>query len=515
MIKIEINKKDDKPLYVQIRDQLEQAIVANELKPGDKLPSVAVLAKEIGVTQATIRRALEDLSKKGYTKCHVGRGTFIEDTKRTAGNPEHPFFSKEPQEIHGYGLGPNRPELRYAARRMRRGVSEGLLELMNLAQQQGLISFAKGIPDPKLHEPDFLKGLVNDAFKEDPLKYMAYSDCQGLMELRCEIASRYIKKGISVSPEQILITNGSQQAAALVAMETAEKKQPVICEAPSFQGITETFLAHGNWVDTVRRDEKGPNPEYLNHFTGHSYLLYVCPELHNPIGTDMSSNRHDCIVKWAQNTKSTLLVDDIFQDLRFGDSPCKSFITTLGEDQTILISSLSKTVMSGLRVGWMISSPERIRAFTRLKRLMDQTCPPLMQGIVTKLFQTGKYDDHLNRILSIYQDRKNVMIESLKQLMPESVTWTSPEGGFSLWVTLPEGYSSIALLLAAVDKGINFLPGPLFDIDQRFVKSFRLTWAWVNKDEIAEGIEILADTVKELLRHSPGNLGLSGLGNFQ
>ena len=146
---------------------------------------------------------------------------------------------------------------------------------------------------------------------------------------------------------------------------------------------------------------------------------------------------------------------------------------------------------------------------------MDHACPPLMQGIVLKLFQSGKYDEHLKRIRKIYLNRRNVMLECLKQLMPQGVTWTAPKGGFSLWVTLPEGYSSIALLLSAIDKGINFLPGPLFDIDQRFVKSFRLSWAWSDQDEIIEGIEILADTIKELLHLPPGDSGLSGLGNFQ
>ena len=90
-----------------------------------------------------------------------------------------------------------------------------------------------------------------------------------------------------------------------------------------------------------------------------------------------------------------------------------------------------------------------------------------------------------------------------------------PKGGFSLWVTLPEDYSSIALLLSAIDKGINFLPGPLFDIDQRFIKSFRLSWSWINREEIVEGIEILAETIKEMMRKPPGESGLSGLGNFQ
>ncbi|MCD4722681.1 MAG: PLP-dependent aminotransferase family protein [Desulfobacula sp.] len=515
MIQIEINKKADKPLYVQIRDRLEQAIVDKELNPGDKLPSVAAFAKQVGVTQATIRRALEDLSKQGLTKCYVGRGTFIEDfdNKKSREKDFSDYQSRE--NLNGFRSAQARPELKFAAQQLRRGISEGLAELMNLAMQPDLISFGKGIPDPKLHEPGFLEALVKDALTEDQEKYIACIDCQGFIELREEIASRYENKGVHITPDQVLITNGSQQAASLVALDAAEKKQHVICEAPCFQGITQTFVTHGNWVDTIQRDEFGPVPEYLDYFTGESFLLYACPEFHNPTGTDMASERHEYLVRWAKKNKAVILSDEIFQDLRFEGSSLKSFYNTLGEEQTIIISSLSKSLMPGLRVGWMISSAGRIRTFTKLKRLMDHACPPLMQGIAVKLFQSGKYDEHLKRIQKIYLNRRNVMLECLKQQMPQGVTWTSPKGGFSLWVTLPEGYSSIALLLSAIDKGINFLPGPLFDIDQRFVKSFRLSWAWSDQDEIIEGIEILADTIKEFLRQPPGDSGLSGLGNFQ
>ena len=183
MIKIEVDKKADKPLYAQIRDRLERAIADKELKPGDKLPSVAAFAKEVGVTQATIRRALEDLSKLGFTKCHVGRGTFVENFE-TQETHEKKFFMNQIQEnFNGFRSTRERSELKFAARQLRKGISEGLLELMSLAQQPDLISFGKGIPDPRLHEPGFLEVLVRDALTENQEEYVAFADCQGLFEL--------------------------------------------------------------------------------------------------------------------------------------------------------------------------------------------------------------------------------------------------------------------------------------------------------------------------------------------
>ncbi|MCP4720986.1 MAG: PLP-dependent aminotransferase family protein [Desulfobacteraceae bacterium] len=515
MINIKIDKKSGKPLYVQIRDRIVQAIQDRELNPGDRLPSVAAFAKNIGVTQATIRRALEDLGKQGLTKCHVGRGTFVAEFDfRDAGAP-NPYNQNFRENSHRFPGGQAKPAVRCAAQRLRKGISKGLCDLMAIAKHPEIAGFAKGVPDPGLHDPGFFENIVTMALKENPSVYMAYEDCQGLLELRREIASQYSRKGVHISPDQVLITNGSQQGASIAALDAADKKRHVICESPCFQGIPDTFVAHGNWVDTLMTDGKDSLDE-LNTYAGkESSLLYLCPDFRNPTGTDMTPERRESVVAWARANNGIILSDEIFQDLRFEGKQEESIFNLLGGEQTIIISSLSKSLMSGLRVGWMISSPRRIARFSRIKRLMDQACPPLMQGVVLKLFQSGTYGVHLEKIRKIYRDRRDVMLDCLEQVMPDSVTWTRPQGGFALWVTLPRGYSSVALLISAIDKGINFLPGPLFDIDQRFVNSFRLSWAWSGPDEILEGIEILADTVKELLRQSPGDSGMSGLIHFQ
>lgn len=521
MVDIEVDKKSDRPLYVQIRDHLKTAVTKGELKPGDKLPSVNCMAKRIGVTQATVRRAFEDLTKLGLARSHVGRGTFIEPVKTVeAVDPGDPF--RHPVSFPGnrqnWDHMPGRPaghDYRYVARQLRSGISKGLLDLMRIARQGDLINFSNGIPDPAFHDPGFLKDVALETLENETTTYLTASDSQGLMELRQELCTRYEKKGVFISPDQILITNGSQQAASIVAMDTIEHRRRVIFETPCFQGVPETFNAHGNWVDTVGRDEQGPILDQLEGFSGQPALLYICPDLHNPTGTNLTDERHDALVAWAQKNRGIILSDDIFQDLLYEGPALKSMLTTLGSDQTIVISSISKSLACGLRVGWMISSADRIRAYTRLKRLMDQACPPLMQGMVLNLFKSGRYDHHLERVKSLYRKRRDLLLESLQQLMPKAVSWTRPKGGFSLWVSMPQGYSSIALLLSAIDKGVNFLPGPLFDIDQRFVRSFRLSWAWTDEDQISEGVEILADTIKELLRQPPGDAGLSGLGHFQ
>jgi DNA-binding transcriptional MocR family regulator len=131
------------------------------------------------------------------------------------------------------------------------------------------------------------------------------------------------------------------------------------------------------------------------------------------------------------------------------------------------------------------------------------------------LLTSGSYDAHNRQMSAVYKERMDALTTALHKRMPEGVTWTRPEGGFSILVELPRGYSSVALLLSAIDKGVSFLPGPLFDIDQRYVNALRLSVAWADRHQIKEGIELLASAIEDFIGQPPGDSGLSGLGNFQ
>jgi 2-aminoadipate transaminase len=514
MIKITIDKKSDKPLYAQIRDALQTAIQEGTLKPDDRIPPVAAFAKEVGVTQATIRRAIEDLVKTGYIVSHVGRGTFVSSPEESEAEDQE--ISKNRGLWLNSVVEPTNPEAALAARRLRMGIARSLNELMALAKRPGLIRFTGGIPDPQTVRDGVLKDLVQDALQAGQRVYQEYNDPMGLLELREELAQRFCKSGIQVSPDQILVTSGSQQAVALIAQATSENNQRVICETPCYTGITNAFGAFGHWVETVIRDSKGPIPNRLQRFRdGKPSLFYLCPELHNPMGTDISPERHAVLVDWAGEQNIILVADEIFHDLRFDGPTPPSLLTETGIQQAVVIGSLSKSFMTGLRIGWLITDPERVRSLVALKRAMDIACPPFMQGIALSLLRSGEYDVHLQKVREHYRLRCDTALEALDRFMPEGVSWTVPQGGFQMWVELPAGYSSIALFLLAIERGVAFIPGPLQDINHRFMHAFRFCYGSVEPDQITEGIELLADAVKELLKGSPGESGLSGLGDFQ
>ncbi len=517
MVNYTIDKQSDTPLYIQIRDVIQEAIRLGELHPGDRLPSVSSLAKEIGVTQATVRRALQDLSDAGQACCHVGRGTFIQNPSSAETNPGEFRENRKPVTALGAtNLSAAHNPLEYAARRLRMGVGKALRDIMSLADKPGIIHLTKGVPDPTFLPKNFLEELCRETLADNAANLLEATDPLGRYELRTEIARRFSAEGTPVRPEQVLITNGSIQGVTLIAQENREIGRRVICETPCFKGITDTFAAMGHWVETITRDNEGPMPDLLNQLpNGNPYLFYLCPYAHNPMGTHLSRERAALLVDWAKKTGSTIVADELFKDLSWADNNPASIMKDLGAEQTIVVSSLSKSIMTGLRCGWIISSEQRIQQLAQLKRLNDHSCPSLIQGLALTIFQSGRFAEHTGKMAAMYHQRREAMLKALDRYMPREVSWTRPDGGFSLLLELPRGYSSVALFLSAIDKGVSFLPGPLFDIDQRFVNCCRISYAWSDEAEIKEGIELLASAVEEFILRPPGDSGLSGLGSYQ
>jgi 2-aminoadipate transaminase len=511
MIPIKIRKNSGEALYVQIRDAIEKAIKNGELKSGEQLPPVTNLAVNIGVTHSTIRRAFEDLSSQGLIGSHVGRGTFVLDRNKQTPKEENPAsVKKSAPDSRTNG------EFTTAARRLRMGITKSLEALMDLAKRPGLIQFTSGIPDPALIEHGILARLTKDALKEGEGQYYIYGESPfGLKELREELAKRFNSEGMDITPDNILITNGSQQAASILAQSALENKQRIICETPCWLGIPRAFGAIGHWVETVLRDKDGVIIEKLERFNdGPPSLLYLCPEFHHPMGTDLNPERQTQLIKWVKEHNTEILADEIFHDLRFEGALRKSIIVEAGKKNCFVMGSLSKSFMVGLRIGWLIGDEERIKSLCALKKAIDLGSPPLMQGIALSLLRSGEYDVHLKKAREHYKARRDTVIESLEKNMPEGVTWTKPDGGFHMWVELPKGYSSIALFLHAIERGVSFFPGPMQDLDHRFINAFRLSYSGITPEQIKTGIKSLCEAVKELLKGVPSEPGLSGLGDF-
>ncbi len=510
MIAIKLDRESRQPLYIQLRDALRTAIQSGRLETGERLPTVAAFAADLGVTPSTVRRALEDLATSGLVASHVGRGTFVTDPASAS----HSQDSAAAVETPPVGRPPEGSEAVRAARRLRQGIAASLEALLPLSQRPGVIQLTSGVPASELISEDSVKKLNQAAFKDGASQYVGYGHPMGLTALREALAARYQQRGLPVDADQILITCGSQQALALIAMQALETKPRIIFETPCYTGIPKFFSSLGHWVETITRDPDGPVPDSLARFSQDPPpLVYTCPQLHNPMGTNMTPERQRRLAEWVAARDGLVIADEVFADLH-DDNPAGGPLYRNGLANLLIVGSLSKSFMGGLRVGWLVADRQRLETMAGLKRTMDLGGPPLMEGMALALLESGRYDDHLPRARRHYARRRDAALEALGRCMPAGVEWTHPQGGFNMWVRLPAGYSSIALYLAAIERGVAFIPGPFADVDHRFVNAFRIGYGGLPPEQVTEGIELLADATSELLRHAPADGGLSGLGEF-
>lgn len=538
---MKIDRESQKPLYMQIRDGLRAEIDAGELAAGTRLATVAAMAADYEVTPATIRRAIQDLVSEGLVTAHVGRGTFVAGGGRLAETLADIRSSYGPQTATGsaaagFSAAAASPALAAptrngerdnpsrnasaarAANRLRQSVARGLNELVNAAMRPGVIAFTRGTGDPDTIAEGTLTRLVQAALAGGERVFLDYGDPRGLPALRESIAALYAKRGLEVSADQVLVTSGSQQALALIAQAAAESSSPVILETPCYSGVTNAFAAFANPIETLVRGEDGPAISALPaSLDTEGAVFYYCPYLHNPTGTNISGEKQSALASWARRRHALLVADEVFRDLCFPDDEAlpPSILAEAGSERSALVASLSKSFISGLRVGWLVSSAERIDALATLKKAMDLSCPPLMQGIARAFLDEEEgYAAHRQRAREHYRLRRDALLAALEEYMPDCITWTVPDGGFQLQVSLPRGYSSVELLLRASERGVAFLPGPLQDLNKRFVNTLRLCYGSLSPDEIAEGIRRLALACEEYLYDSGRDSGLAGLGDY-
>ncbi len=458
--------RGDAPLYRQLAGAISSAVEAGRLKPGDRVPSVADLAKRLKLSKITVVKAYGELERRGVLSSQVGRGTFV------AEGPARPTEA--------------RPEITRSIRKLRETYARGLREILSLDRPPGTLNLAAGVPHPGTVPDGTLERLTKVALAKNPRRLHEFS-ASGLPELREAIAARHP----GVASDQVLVTNGSQQALNLLACWALEEGRPVACETPTFTGVPGSFQIVGHSVESV---PWGRPP------SGRA-LLYVCPDFHNPTGQTLGEEDRRAIAEWAQRNDGLVVSDEIFRDLRFAGQAPPSLYSLAPPGRRVMVGSLSKTFMTGLRAGFLIADRPLVQDLLAYKRYMDLGGPALTQAVAAVFLRDG-YEDHLVGMREYYRVRRDAVLKALPG-MPEGTTWTKPEGGSQMWVTLPRGLSSIRLYLLALERGVAISPGPAHDIDGRFVNCFRIGYGHLAPEELKDAVGRLAEAVKTLLRQGP------------
>jgi 2-aminoadipate transaminase len=372
-------------------------------------------------------------------------------------------------------------------------------EILGIAISPGMISFAGGLPNKELFPVEELREACDKVFSLYGPDVFQYSSTEGLFELREYIARHYKERGVShVSPDNILITTGSQQAMDLLAKVLINENDRIVLEEPSYLGAIQAFSIFRPQFITIPISEKGMDVDKLkNAFSQRVKLMYLVPNFQNPTGITYPDENRRAIAEFIRGTKTFLVEDDPYGELRFSGQPKTSFMN-LAPENTILLGSFSKTVVPAIRLGWVVAPKPVIEKMVIAKQAADLHTNSFSQYVLYQYLINNDPSKHIAKIVTQYAAQKQAMVEAISRHFPESVTYTNPDGGMFLWATLPNNISSMKLFEIAVKDGVCIVPGHPFYIGKDDVSTMRLNFSCMDEATIEEGIKRLGKAIYQL-----------------
>jgi DNA-binding transcriptional MocR family regulator len=307
------------------------------------------------------------------------------------------------------------------------------------------------------------------------------------------------RKGSSTSTENLLVTNGAQQALELIFRAFLDPEDPVLLEDPTYTGVLSIVSSLGARAIGIPSDHEGMRPDYLEAALERHRprLLYIQPTFHNPTTRVMSEARRREVLALAVKHNCPVVEDDWAGDLRFEGHDLPTLHALDGGRHVLYLSTFSKKLMPGLRIGWVAAPVEVSQRLVTLKQITDCGTSPILQAALLHFLQQGHLENHLKRVLPEYRERRDIMSQSLARHFPQAAEWSSPEGGLFLWIRLPDRIDGGELHAAARRRGVLFSRGSLFRVDRTASSAMRLTYAAVPPDRIDEGIGILGELIHQ------------------
>jgi 2-aminoadipate transaminase len=371
--------------------------------------------------------------------------------------------------------------------------SSAIRELLKVTQRPDFISFAGGLPAPELFPIDAFQKASAKVFAENGPAVLQYSTTEGHLPLREWIAADMKRHGIAATAENVLITSGSQQALDLVGKLLISAGDLVVVEAPTYVGGLQAFNLYEAQYWTASVDDEGLRTDMLEEgLRAKPRFLYVLPNFQNPSGVTLSLQRRKELVSLADKHGIPIVEDDPYGELRYEGEPFPPLML-LDRENVIYLSTFSKTLSPGLRVGWIVAPAEVISKLVQLKQGTDLHTSGLNQMLAYEIVRTGFLEEHVKQLCAVYRQRRDVMLSALKEFFPPEASWTHPQGGLFLWITMPQGIDCHELLNEAVQEKVAFVPGNSFfpDADSG-LRYMRLNFSNAAPDRIVEGIRRLA-----------------------
>ena len=381
------------------------------------------------------------------------------------------------------------------SRRIQNTPRSMIREILRVTERPDIISFAGGLPSPAFLDAAGVARAAGEVLAEDNCAALQYATSEGFPPLREWIARRYRTRfGLAVDPGEILITNGSQQALDILGRILIDEGDPVAIEAPGYLGAIQAFSQYMPVFHPVPLGTEGPDPGEFSRIarTEDPVMYYAIPNSQNPSGISYSTRRREEIASIISDSETVLVEDDAYGEIQFSGDKRPSFSRLLPRDKVILLGTFSKIFSPGMRLGWLCAEGEILDHAVTAKQASDLHSNILAQRILYRYLQCNDIDAHISRIKKAYAARCSLMLHLMDELFPGEVTYTRPDGGMFVWLTLPHPLSAMELYRRALAENVAILPGTPFYTNGAGDQGVRLNFSNADEEKITEGMTRLA-----------------------
>lgn len=473
------NKLNAKPAYIQISDFITAKIQSGEWSEGMQLPSQRDLALLMGVNRSTIVTALDELRSMGLIETHGKGGTRIARFMMPTAHIKSPDWKAHIAEgFHISNL-------------------ETIQVINRYEFSEDFIRLSSGEPAADMFPDQMMREVLGEVSLE--MKQMGYEEPKGMLYLREQICN-YVKDfGIQTRPENVLVVSGALQAIQLISIGLLQPGSTVYLEKPSYLYSLNIFQSVGMRRQAIAMDGDGIIPEQLKSVRSRhrQSLLYTVPSYHNPTGVLMSPNRRQELLEVCRNSQIPIVEDDVYRELWL-DQPPPNPIKSLDQHGNVLyVGSVSKTLSTGMRIGWLIGPEPVVDRLGDLKMQNDYGSSSLAQLVVGKFLEKGYYAVQSQRVREQLRIRRQVAADALQRYFASIATWDFPKGGYYFWLTFQVPIKMSDLFHEAFKQGILAYPGYLYDNTMN--NSLRISYSYAKHQDLRDGIEILSILAKRLL----------------
>ena len=399
------------------------------------------------------------------------------------------------------------------AQRTKTAKSSIIRELLKLTTKPEIISFAGGLPAPEVFPVERFREACAKVLANQPTAALQYGPSEGFLPLRELIVDQMAKYGIVATVDNVLITSGSQQALDLISKLLINRGDRILVESPTYLGALQAFDLMGAEYVTVPIDGQGLQTRLVEHaLRSGPKFMYILPNFQNPAGVTLSEDRRRQLVWLSDKYGIPIIEDDPYGQLRYEGDHIKPLVVldhmnNLRDNgyhfgNVIYLSTFSKVLAPGLRLGWIVAPPEVITKLVQLKQSADLHTSTFAQMVIYEVARDGFIDEHVRTIRACYKQRRDAMLTALGDYFPPEVKWTHPQGGLFLWVTLPKGINCMRLFDDAVKHNVAFVPGHPFFAEGDAGSHMRLNFSNATPEMIREGIRRLSIAVAHEVEHA-------------